>query len=329
MLTERTPEQIAALVPHTKKWTERVSRGHITDREVGSNGIRAVLRLAHDQATSPDVKKALAGDFAITWVRSPREAFALMNERGVTATGSHPGHLWGDWWAAVPAYYEEHCGIDVWGGAKEAAMGLLECGWWWFGDGWVIASDRYVRINRDEQGRLHSALDVAIGWSDGAGFYALRGIRIARDLGRSVLAASRARAIALGEPVPELHPETAAAIAQAEPLTPQHIADAPNMEVRRVLLDAYGVERYMTDIKAKLIDEDIDEIGQPRKLYHAKAPWLRDEGLAFVVVRDSSVRNGTRREYSLRVDPKCKTALEAVASSAGIPAHLYRLAEQA
>lgn len=319
MLTELTDVQRAALKPHADKWIEKLLECRPSNRELAEDGIAEAYKLAK-----------LEPPTTIEWCDSPAAGMKRLKELGLPDSQAllyHGGQYWGAWWAARPAYYEDHCGLDVWGGAKRAAMGLIECGWWWPCEGYALVSERHRRLHRDEQGRLHSTLDQAIGWADGIGLYVVHGITLDRVLGRSVLASSRARALAHGESVPDLHPRVAEVVAAAGPLTVEAVEGAANAEVRRVLMEAYGASEYLTAIGAELVDEDKDELDQPRRLYRANVKWL-DEPLAFVVVRDSSVRGNARREYSLRVDPRCKTALEAVASCAGIKPEYYRLATQ-
>ena len=92
-------------------------------------------------------------------------------------------------------------------------------------------------------------------------------------------------------------------------LTVEQITDEPNAEVRRVMRQQYGYDKYLDAVGAELIDDD-SEWG---KLWHANLP-SEDEPLCLVEVINSTPElDGTYKTYFLRVPPGMETAHDAVA----------------
>lgn len=95
-----------------------------------------------------------------------------------------------------------------------------------------------------------------------------------------------------------------------ETMTAAEILAEPNAEVRRVMLDRFGLERLLAETKGTVRDEDKDA-GGTRQLVAVDLPG--DEPLVCVVVLCPS----TSRRYMIRVPPATKTCREAVAWTAG------------
>ncbi|MES2692765.1 MAG: hypothetical protein V4773_04775 [Verrucomicrobiota bacterium] len=84
----------------------------------------------------------------------------------------------------------------------------------------------------------------------------------------------------------------------------------PNAEVRRVMLDQCGLDRFLAEAHATIRDEDRDA-GGVRQLLVVEMPG--DEPLVCVLVHCPS----TARRYLIRVPPATRTCHEAVAWTAG------------
>lgn len=126
-------------------------------------------------------------------------------------------------------------------------------------------------------------------------------------------------------------------VTKPEWITLKHIGDEENAEVRRVLIERYGLSRYLLDSGAKRVAED--EFGE---LYRTEIPG--DEDLVMVKVMNStSEPDGSQKPYFLRVHPELRplrkdglgdsqklTPLNAVASTFGLTGaeYLERLQEQ-
>lgn len=100
-------------------------------------------------------------------------------------------------------------------------------------------------------------------------------------------------------------------------ITPRAILDERNAELRRVLLERHGAERFLRALGAEPVHAD--DFGT---LYRVEFPG--DEPLVMVKVLNSTPElDGSRREYFLRVPPNVETAHEAVAWTFGLSAAEY------
>lgn len=95
-------------------------------------------------------------------------------------------------------------------------------------------------------------------------------------------------------------------------ITTQHIADEENAEVRRVMMERYGYERYIADIGATR--EQADDYGELYRVTRAD-----DSDLVMVKLINSTPEpDGSYKQYWLRVRPEITSAREAVAWSFAI-----------
>ena len=139
-----------------------------------------------------------------------------------------------------------------------------------------------------ERPRLHGLDGPAVRFRDGWSVYAVRGVRVPEKIVE--------------------HPEL---------VTVADIDGERNAEVRRVMLERFGVERYVTGNLAPIHE---DECG---RLYRRELDG--DEPLCVVrVVNSMPEPDGTNRIYFLRVPPTVQTAREAVAWTFDVPAESYR-----
>lgn len=188
------------------------------------------------------------------------------------------------YWLGTYQYIREVLKVDSEADPGPSYNVALNTSWWWPMDLGVVICDRPEFINRDEQHRLHNTEGPAVRFRDGWSTYAIHGVR-----------------------VPERYFKGG--------VTSNDIAQAENAEVRRVLMELYGVKKYLNELGAKLISSDVDTHNNPRELYHANVDWLEGEPLAMVLVINSTPEpDGKNKHYTLRVSPKCKTPREALAS---------------
>jgi hypothetical protein len=212
----------------------------------------------------------------------------------------------GSFWAAFPAYisfFRDVCGLDIpeWNKFGHLETTQSACGPYAVHEDFAMVSDRPERLKRDAAGRLHAEEGYAIRWRDGSGFAFWHGLRLPRD--REWIVFDRAR------------------------LDPAAIDAETNAEFRRVMLEAYGFERYLSARKAKVIDADVLH-GEKRELLEVH---VRDETLRVVRVRNGSLEpDGSRREFVLGAARRSRsgaqpgTAHEAIAASYGInPQHYW------
>ncbi|HLK60116.1 MAG TPA: hypothetical protein VKU00_26380, partial [Chthonomonadaceae bacterium] len=99
-------------------------------------------------------------------------------------------------------------------------------------------------------------------------------------------------------------------VLRPETITKEDVLGAPNAELRRVLMERMGFEKFMQQAKAEILNTDRDPGGE-RRLLHV--PMLGDEDLVALSVFCPS----TGRQYILRVPPNIKTCHQAAAWIAG------------
>lgn len=194
-------------------------------------------------------------------------------------------------WDAAPPRVRALPAVAVWRRACAAMVEAYEQGLGYF---WVL-SDEVVAVPRPvlrvEAGVLHAADGPAVGWPGGEGLWFWQGIRVPRR-----------------------------AIEAPETLRARDVHEARNLEVRRVLLERMGYDRYLREQQARLVAED--EFG---RLWRCAAGPGEFEPLVVVEVLNSTPeRDGSRRRYFLRVPPRTRTPHEAVAWSFGLTAAQYR-----
>ncbi|MFD5081338.1 DUF6745 domain-containing protein [Kitasatospora sp. NPDC058201] len=167
----------------------------------------------------------------------------------------------------------------------EVALGV---GWWWPYEDVVLISERPVELHRDEAGRLDRADGPAVAYADGFALHAWRGM-----------------------PVP------AEFLAGLGSVTVERIRTEENAELRRVLLEHYGYERYLADSGAEPLHRDGTGV-----LWRIQLP--DDEPVVMVeVVNSTAEPDGTFRTYWLRVPPGTRTARAGVAWTFGVPEEEY------
>jgi hypothetical protein len=175
----------------------------------------------------------------------------------------------------------------------ERLTGLLAAvraaGWWWPFERAVIMTERPLTLHLDGQGRLHRPDGPASTYPDGFALYAWHGLRVPAWL-----------------------------IDELPRLRVQDIQAQANVELRRVMLESYGFDRYMHDAGATRVHQD-----DTGTLWRAE--FDDDQPLVMVeVVNATPEPDGTHRIYWLRVPPTVGSAREAVAWTFGLNADRYR-----
>lgn len=166
-------------------------------------------------------------------------------------------------------------------------------GWWWPYERAVVISERPEALHRDEAGRLDRGDGPALAYRDGFALYAWRGMPVPKDF-----------------------------LADLGTLTPARIREEENAELRRVMLEFYGYDRYLTESGAEPVHRD--ETGILWRIALAG-----DEDVVMVeVVNSTPEPDGTHRTYWLRVPPATSTARGGVAWTFGLDAAVYAPAQQ-
>lgn len=101
----------------------------------------------------------------------------------------------------------------------------------------AILVRRPVEVRSDSEGRLHSLTGPAYRWGDGFRGYAIQGVEVPGWV-----------------------------ILEPERVTLDYLLEVANLEVRRVLIECFGRERFLTMNRAAVVHEDRDGAGMPRRL---------------------------------------------------------------
>ncbi|MFI0423418.1 DUF6745 domain-containing protein [Spongiactinospora sp. 9N601] len=163
-----------------------------------------------------------------------------------------------------------------------------EAGWWWPFERVVLMCERPAVLHRDDLGRLHQAVGPALAFPDGFALHAWHGMPVPAEFGAAMADLSAPR-----------------------------IRREENAELRRVMLEHYGFDRYLRESDAQLVQRDDTGV-----LW--RAHLTDDEPLVMVEVINSTPEpDGTSRTYFLRVPPYVTTAREGVAWTFGLRADQY------
>ncbi|MFD7574339.1 DUF6745 domain-containing protein [Streptomyces sp. NPDC059810] len=163
-----------------------------------------------------------------------------------------------------------------------------QAGWWWPYEKVAVVCERPVELHRDEAGRLDRGDGPALAFADGFALYAWRGMSVPADF-----------------------------LAGLAGLTPERIRQEENAELRRVMLEYYGYDRYLAASGAR--HEHRDETGVLWRIELAD-----DEDVVMVeVVNSTPEPDGSHRTYWLRVPPTTRTAREGVAWTFGLHPDAY------
>ncbi|MFE3068396.1 DUF6745 domain-containing protein [Streptomyces sp. NPDC059247] len=162
-------------------------------------------------------------------------------------------------------------------------------GWWWPYENAVVLCERPVTLHRDEAGRLDRGDGPALSFADGFALHAWHGMPVPADF-----------------------------LAGLADLTPERIREEENAELRRVMLEHYGYDRYLAASGAR--HQHRDGTG---RLWRIALDG--DEDVVMVeVVNSTPEPDGSHRTYWLRVPPATRTAREGVAWTFGLGADAYR-----
>ncbi len=173
----------------------------------------------------------------------------------------------------------------------EASIKLASCcGWFWPMKEICIMTARPTTVATDSVGRLHNEKGPCLSYADGWKMHAVHGTIVPPRL------------------TSFLREQTFDAIAVER-----------NVEVRRMMLDIYGVERFLRESGAEMIQKD--ECGA---LYIRRLDVEQDPVMIVCVVNSTPEPDGHYRRYFIRVPPHVRTAREAVAWTFGLSADEYK-----
>lgn len=189
-------------------------------------------------------------------------------------------------WLGFFDFFMDACNLTEELKIAEPLIALAKsAGWFLPYDDVCIIADRPNEIYRDEAGRCHCETGPAMGFRSGIGIYVWHGVRLGKD-----------------------HEYI---VTDPKKITPAAIDKEGNQEIKRILLEKYTIARYISDSKAKLVHEDVDQIGQIRQLYTKEVPGT-NQLLTVVKVMNSSLEpDGTRKAYFLECHPELRPMMRA------------------
>ena len=264
--------------------------GSAVDGAVG-NAVRSAVRSAVDSAVGSAVGNAVRSSVDSAVGNAVDSAVGnAVRSAGYAFFG---GSLRNAGYSSLADYFNEVCAVAI----DRNFLEMTEsAGFYWTLDDVCFVSDRPAQIHRDQAGRLHCETAPAIAYSGTDwGLYCWHGFTI-----------------------PPSHHWI---IADKAKLSPDSIDAETNAELRRVMLEVYGFDRYFAERKAKVMRRDVDGNGHARRLLSAK---VGGDTIRVVEVLNGSLEpDGTRRKFLLGAMPG-KTPHEAIAASYGIAPQHYR-----
>jgi hypothetical protein len=203
---------------------------------------------------------------------------------------------WGRWAAdLLPVYAVPALALasDDWANellSQLADLYTLRCGAfaYVFRHSSVFVCKNPTKVSLDSRNRLHCDDGPAVEFTDGYSLYAWSGMHIDAEY--------------------VLNPET---------LTTDVIENEKNIELRRVMMEKYGIARYVEDTGATVVAEDNCGV-----LLRKEVP--EDEPILMVKVLNSTAEpDGTFKEYFLRVPPDINSPREGIAWTFGLDREDY------
>jgi hypothetical protein len=229
-----------------------------------------------------EVVRQVARQVACVWGPVRHEIDRVERPRSNAGYGQHDAH-WLAFYGALNRFGVDTSPLD---GLTEIASA---CGWWWPFKNLCILTERPSRVERDSCGRLHASTGPAVVYPDGWSVYAWHGVGV----DASVI----------------LFPET---------ITLTQVHQQANTEVREVLLERYGFDRYIMETGA--LPFHADETGT---LYRLDIGG--DEPLVVVSLLNGTLESdASRKRFVLRVPPRMTHARAAAAWTFEQAAEDYR-----
>lgn len=289
-------EQVGSLVTRIRRGLEDTGidsdPGDDGDREAdadgGWGGTRRPDRTGPGADAGPMLRRvtldAVLGQHDASWL-------AVFADLGLLGSPEQAGGSGRPGLAAVPGGQDRPDQRHLAGGLAGLATVAGEAGWWWPYENLAIVSGRPREVHRDDAGRLHRGDGPALAYDGRFELHAWRGMPLPAGFIESL---------------------------SAGPLARDRIAREPNAELRRVMLECYGFDRYLAETGAQPLGRD--EAGV---LWRIALP--RDEPVVMVeVVNATPEPDGTHRTYWLRVPPNTRTAREGVAWTFGLTEQEYQ-----
>lgn len=290
MIEKLTPQQEGKLPEYAEKWLKIGLCTDAADKPRAESAIVKMYEMAGKKAPvfvwsqSPmeqAIKRASAEMFSIISDENIDKVKKSIKDKDETAIrlikhsiyqsayGCHDAY-----WLGFYDFFMNECGIKL-----PQLEGLLELS---KSAGWVIPfenvcfmSERPEEIHMQKIGSrnvLHNTSGPSIRYRDGYSVYSISGIRVTEQI--------------------VMRPET---------ITISQINKEENSEIRRIMIERYGYEKYLRNSDAKLIDscgEDHPIVG----LRTAKL-WEIDDIVLLDVLNSTPEPDGSVKRYVIAIDP--------------------------
>lgn len=169
---------------------------------------------------------------------------------------------------------------------------LRSCFWWWPFAATCFVSDRPMRLILDPTYRFHCPDGAVIAFRDGWEVFRWRGLGVPREI-------------------------------VMNPATLKSIRGCTNLEHQRVLIERYGLERFMADIGAREVARDkLGVLLEFKMAYDVMQQVVRVEN-------PTPDPDGERRVYLLPVRGRFESPTDAIGSTFGLGPGTYRPTGQA
>lgn len=289
-MDEITDELLDSMV---EKWTAIGLSTEPTDRARAEAGMALAYKAAGLVCPTQIIWFAspLAGQLAISWLAEAKdeEDLYIKVATGSPGKGKYISALGSHFDAGWLGFYDtfRSAGLKE---ETEDLVGLMEvaqaAGWWWPFENLVVATDRPISMHLDATGQLHNESGPAISYADRFSLYYWHGVALSEGM---------------------LDPNNT---------PPTEVLMTSNAEVRRALIEIRGAGVFLTEVQAKLRQED--KFG---KIYDIPG----DNTLAICEVINSTAEfDGHHKVYHLLVPKRMRSAHEAVARSFGLDPSEYR-----
>lgn len=280
-----TPEQEALIPIYQQRAADMVRRTGAVDPKVAQH---VSDELANPRGYHPKVQM----------FPSQTAARAFIKEK----TGSEPswadtkGH-WEGYWVQFLLFSAYELNLysspEEFRTLKALELSALETGSMYIYDTCTVCAERPIELHFDNfqphpiPRIMHNANGMAIKYIDGTGGYFWHGLQVPEHV-----------------------------IMRPDSITTDMIREEANTEMRRVLMERYGLSRYLRDTGAKPVSED--KYGTLYDMNDAENPYQLVQ-----VTNGSPEPDGTYQEFFLHVRPGHKTPLEAVASTYKVSPDIY------
>ena len=274
MIEQLTPEQEAQLSIYREKWID-----------IGLSTGKCDFERAKGLITTMYTNAGLEPPKEWHYSTSPKATLKLCKDLynlddPVSGYGCHDAG-----WLSFYDYCKQVLGLDCCDPLLPH-MELATCaGWYTPYDDFCVIEDKPSFVKFDDQNRLHCEDGPAIGYEDGFGVYALQGTRI-----------------------------PSWCITEFDSLTPEKIDAMENIEERRVVTELYGIDKYLTESGAEVIDRDFVDVVRGGGLPMPRALLKDKHGNQWLMGTDGS----TERVYFMNVSPDAMTCKEAHEGISGL-----------